>query len=140
MGFDGLYAGFAEPPAEYRPVPLWVWNGKETEKEISASIGEMHEAGFGGVFVHPRPGLETEYLSEEWMSLFRHTLKECSDYGMDVWIYDENSYTSGFAGGYVPEQMPESYNQGQGLILEAPDTLPDDRGHYETVLLKRDSA
>lgn len=139
MGFDGLYAGFAEPPAEYRPVPLWVWNGKETEEEISASVGEMHEAGFGGVFVHPRPGLETEYLSEEWMSLFRHTLKECSDYGMGVWIYDENSYPSGFAGGYVPEQMPESYNQGQGLTLETPEALPDDRGYYETVLLKRDS-
>ena len=36
---------------------------------------------------------------------------------MKVWIYDENSYPSGFAGGHVPDQMPESYNQGQGLRM-----------------------
>ncbi|NMC19347.1 MAG: hypothetical protein GYA33_02905, partial [Thermogutta sp.] len=32
---------------------------------------------------------------------------------MNVWIYDENSYPSGFAGGWVPEEMPES--RGRGL-------------------------
>ena len=32
---------------------------------------------------------------------------------MNIWIYDENSYPSGFAGGFVPEAMPES--RGRGL-------------------------
>ena len=31
---------------------------------------------------------------------------------MNVWIYDENSYPSGFAGGLVPEAMPESRGLG----------------------------
>ena len=46
---------------------------------------------------------------------------------MKVWIYDENSYPSGFAGGFVPEQMPES--RGMGLKIEEttqPDKLSGD--------------
>ncbi len=35
---------------------------------------------------------------------------------MNVWIYDENSYPSGFAGGFVPDAMPES--RGMGLAIE----------------------
>ena len=34
---------------------------------------------------------------------------------MNIWIYDENSYPSGFAGGWVPEPMPESRGHGAGL-------------------------
>ena len=41
---------------------------------------------------------------------------------MNVWIYDENSYPSGFAGGWVPELMPES--RGRGLKLRARQTPP----------------
>ncbi|KAA6300798.1 MAG: hypothetical protein EZS26_003070, partial [Candidatus Ordinivivax streblomastigis] len=43
---------------------------------------------------------------------------------------DENSYPSGFAGGHVPELMPESYNQGQGLKLTKTEYLPDDLTGY----------
>jgi hypothetical protein len=38
---------------------------------------------------------------------------------MNVWIYDENSYPSGFAGGWVPELMPESRGRGLQLRVEA---------------------
>jgi hypothetical protein len=37
---------------------------------------------------------------------------------MEVWLYDENFYPRGFAGGHVPAKMPESFNQGQGLALQ----------------------
>ena len=76
---------------------------------------KFKEAGIGGVFVHPRPGLITEYLSEEWFELFDYTVQKGKELGMNVWIYDENSYPSGFAGGHVPAEMPESWNQGTGL-------------------------
>ena len=123
--FSELMEDFTDPPAGYRPAPLWVWNGQENEQEIRISIEEMKQAGFGGVFIHPRPGLVTEYLSEEWMSLYRFAVDECRKAGLDVWIYDENSYPSGFAGGYVQEQMPESYDQGQGLVMETADMIHD---------------
>jgi len=46
--------------------------------------------------VHPRPGLLTEYLSDEWFHLFDYTVQKGKELGMKVWIYDENSYPSGF--------------------------------------------
>ena len=55
---------------------------------------------------------------------------------MKVWIYDENSYPSGFAGGHVPEEMPESYNQGQGLALEKVNVLPENTVDYFICLKK----
>jgi hypothetical protein len=58
--------------------------------------------------------------------------------GMKVWIYDENSYPSGFAGGHVPDQMPESVNQGQGLRMTRFDILPDTAGKYY-LCLKEDN-
>ena len=56
--------------------------------------------------------------------------------GLDIWIYDENSYPSGFAGGHVPEEMPESYNQGQGLALTKAELLPDETDAYSIILKK----
>jgi len=89
-----------------------------TKEEVERTIQELKDAGSGGVFIHPRPGLITEYMSDEWYSLYRHAVDYGKTNDMNIWIYDENSYPSGFAGGHVPELMPESYNQGQGLALK----------------------
>lgn len=72
-----LEAGFANPSSEYRTAPLAVWNSKVTNAEVERTIQELKDAGFGGLFVHPRPGLITEYMSEEWYSLYKHAI-DCS--------------------------------------------------------------
>ncbi|GAB3807564.1 alpha-L-rhamnosidase [Spirosoma humi] len=120
-----LRAQFAKPSAAYGSGPLFVWNDQMRKGQLDTLLNELHGAGFGGVFVHPRPGLVTEYLSDQWFDLYAHTLKRCQELGMEVWIYDENSYPSGFAGGHVPDQFPESYNEGQGLYFVKANLLPD---------------
>ena len=109
---------FADPPSEYRSAPLWDWNEQISEEGIDFQMNEFKKAGIGGVFVHPRPGLLTEYLSEDWFHLFDYTVQKGKELGMKVWIYDENSYPSGFAGGHVPAEMPDSYKHGTGLSME----------------------
>lgn len=123
--FAALAAQFDEPPAEYASGPLFVWNEKITKDEIDSFLISFRDQGIMQPFIHPRPGLVTEYLSEEWFELYRHTVEKGRELGMNIWIYDENSYPSGFAGGHVPDQMPESYNQGQGLAMSKFDILPD---------------
>ena len=114
---DELITRFTDPPSEYRSVPFWVWNDKISEEGIDFQMKEFKKAGVGGLFVHPRPGLITEYLSEEWFHLFDYTVQKGKELGLKVWIYDENSYPSGFAGGHVPAEMPDSYKHGTGLVL-----------------------
>lgn len=104
---------FAEPPREFSSGPLWVWNDRLTPEQIVSTMQDMAEQHVRQVWVHPRPGLMTPYLSDEWFDLWKVALEEAERLDMNVWIYDENSYPSGFAGGFVPRLMPES--RGRGL-------------------------
>jgi len=135
--YSNLKKLFADPPSEYRSAPLWDWNDKITEEGIDFLMKEFKSAGIGGVFVHPRPGLITEYLSEEWFHLFDYTVQKGKELDMKVWIYDENSYPSGFAGGHVPAQMPDSYQHGAGLSMEVMETLKIEMSDTIEVILKK---
>lgn len=106
---------FANPPREYSTVPLWIWNDMLTDDMVMNTLRDLAGQGIKQVFVHPRPGLMTPYLSEEWFRLWKLALKEGERLGMNLWIYDENSYPSGFAGGLVPDAMPESRGRGLGF-------------------------
>ncbi|MCI0493188.1 MAG: hypothetical protein L0Z07_09655, partial [Planctomycetes bacterium] len=108
-----LKARFDNPPREYSTGPLWVWNDLLTEEQIRSTLADLAGQRVKQVWVHPRPGLMTPYLGEDWFRLWKVALDEAERLDMNVWIYDENSYPSGFAGGLVPEAMPES--RGQGL-------------------------
>ena len=113
---------FADPPREYSSGPLWVWNDLLTEQQIRDTMRDLAGQHVKQVFVHPRPGLMTPYLSADWFRLWKVALDEAAKLDMNVWIYDENSYPSGFAGGWVPELMPES--RGLGLSLKETKAAP----------------
>lgn len=113
---------FAHPPRQYSTAPLWVWNDQLTEAQIRGTLRDLAGQQVKQVFVHPRPGLMTPYLGPEWFRLWRVALEEAARLDMNVWIYDENSYPSGFAGGWVPELMPDS--RGMGLHIRETQTVP----------------
>ena len=117
-----------QPPKEYTSGPLWVWNDMLTAEDVVHALDALAQQHVRQVWVHPRPGLMTPYLSDEWFALWQATLDAARARDMLVWIYDENSYPSGFAGGNVPEEMPES--RGLGLTLR-----PDKRVRpHESIL------
>lgn len=134
--FEKLKKSFKNPSKSFRSAPLWVWNTNVTTDDIDRMLKELKGAGFGGAFIHPRPGLITEYLSDDWFKLYKYSVEKGKELGLDIWIYDENSYPSGFAGGHVPAQMPESYNEGQGLAYEKAEILPDNAKDYFFCLKK----
>ena len=115
-------AVFKHPPREYSTGPLWVWNDLLTEQQIRDTMRDLAGQKVKQVWVHPRPGLMTPYLSADWFRLWKIALKEAEKLDMNVWIYDENSYPSGFAGGLVPEAMPES--RGRGLTFRETKAAP----------------
>jgi hypothetical protein len=121
--YDQLISDFSDPSSEYRSAPFWVWNKNVTKEDINRTLRDFKKRGFGGVFLHPRYGLMTEYLSTEWFDLVKYSRDVAKELDMKLWIYDEDSYPSGFAGGHVNEQMPESYNQGVMLVPHEMSTL-----------------
>lgn len=128
--FATLSSQFNDPPKEYTTAPFFVWDAEINEEEIDKDLLSFKNAGSSQVIIHPRPGLINEYLSDNWFSLFLHAVEKGKELGMDIWIYDENSYPSGFGGGHVPDKMPESYNQGQGLTMSKFEILPDSCNKY----------
>jgi hypothetical protein len=132
---ESLLQNLPDPAADYRAAPLWDWNDVITKEEIEFQMKKFKEGGIGGVFIHPRPGLVTEYLSEEWNQLFKYTVDVAKKLEMRVWIYDENSYPSGFAGGHVQARFPDSYTHGTGLGYKITDNLADTVGlEIETII------
>ncbi len=92
---------FKNPTSEYRGAPFWAWNCKLREDELIRQIGVLQEMGFGGFHMHVRSGMDTAYLSEEFMQLVRSCCDEAEKREMLAWLYDEDRWPSGFAGGLV---------------------------------------
>jgi hypothetical protein len=103
---------FADPPRQYASAPLWVWNDLLTEEQIRSTLRDLAGQKVMQAFVHPRPGLMTPYLSDDWFRLWKVALDEAERLDMNIWVYDENSYPSGFAGGLVPEALPDARGKG----------------------------
>ncbi|MDA3823742.1 MAG: glycosyl hydrolase, partial [Bacteroidales bacterium] len=138
--FSDMSKHFKEIPNAYKTVPFWVWNETVTKEMIDQSLSDFAAKGFGGVFVHPRYGLKTEYASEEWYSLVSYAEKVAKKNNLDLWLYDENSFPSGFAGGLVPAEMPSSYNEGHALKLHRQRELnPDTTKEYLMIFMKADT-
>ena len=91
------------PPKEYRSVPFWSWNDKLDQNELRWQIQKMKEKGIGGFFMHARGGLETPYMENEWMECIDACVEEAEAADMEAWMYDEEGWPSGFAGGKVTE-------------------------------------
>lgn len=113
---------FASPPAAYRGKPFWAWNGPLDEAELRRQIRIFKKMGLGGAFLHARVGLATPYLTEEWFKLIRACADEAQKQGMEAWLYDEDRWPSGAAGGLVT-QNPEYRMRFLNLIRQDADKM-----------------
>ena len=117
---------FKKPTAEYRGTPFWAWNCDLEEKELLRQIDIFKEMGLGGFHMHCRDGMSTEYLSENFMKL----VKACTDHAkkqeMLSWLYDEDKWPSGFAGGYVTKD--EQHRMKFITFTPNPDYKPAAKG------------
>lgn len=96
---------FLSPPARCRGVPFWSWNCRVTEEKIDRQAEYFRQMGMGGAMVHPRTGLDTPYLSDEYMALVAHAEEALRRRGMTCWLYDEERFPSGDAGGIVTRDI-----------------------------------
>ena len=92
---------FKEPTAEYRGTPFWSWNDEIEEEECLRQTQIFREMGFGGYHIHPRAGLVTPYLGDKFLSCVKACVEDAKKSDMLCWLYDEDRYPSGFAGGAV---------------------------------------
>ncbi len=125
---------FAEPPAEYRPVPQWSWNGDMTEGRITEQLEQFAANGCGGLFAHARAGHVTGYLTDRWFGLWDFAMREAARLGLTFNIYDEFlcPIWAGLAGGHVLAEDPTLVQQEIRLLPAAAS-----RAHGQVILWLR---
>ena len=93
-----LYAGTAAPATiecvesqETRPWVYWWWMGSAVDESNLTRLLQLYQqAGFGGVHIIPIYGVRGEesrfipFLSERWLSMLAHTVKEAGRLGLGV--------------------------------------------------------
>lgn len=98
---NSLISHLSEVDEEYRSIPFWSWNDKLDCEELKRQIQMMKTSGVGGYFMHARGGLKTPYLENEWFECIKTGIEEGIRQGLNAWVYDEEGWPSGFAGGKV---------------------------------------
>ena len=109
---------FQNPGSEYRGTPFWAWNCRLEKEELLRQLEVMKEMGFGGAHMHVRTGMATPYLSDEHMDLISACVEKCRDEKLLAWLYDEDRWPSGAAGGIVTKE--EKYRARYLLFTPIP--------------------
>ena len=110
------------PSAIYRSAPFWSWNGEMEEERVAKQLSAFYEVGMGGGFIHSRSGLKTPYMEDQWFACVQAAIDTAVREGGKVYLYDEDRYSSGFAGGDVCRQNPD-FRQRHLTVATAP--VPD---------------
>ncbi|MBO5285311.1 MAG: hypothetical protein J6B16_00265 [Clostridia bacterium] len=116
---------FKNPTCEFRGAPFWAWNCKLDKDDLLWQIENFKDMGLGGFHMHVRAGMATKYLSDEYLDLIKSCVDKAKEMDMKAYLYDEDTWPSGFAGGYVTKH--QKYRQRKIILSEE---------YKETVSLK----
>jgi len=86
---------------------LWAINDNLDKALLKKQLKELQSLGLEGVIFHPRyyPGVP-RYMSSEYLAIVSEVIMYAKQIGMSFWLYDENGWPSGTAGGQVIEKNP----------------------------------
>jgi len=96
-------AHFSDPPAELRP--LQIVHGLPPTQATPEAMTNLKELGLGGIVCNVN--FNNYMRSEEHWRTLINAVEACEKTGLIVWIYDEDGYPSGAAGGLVIEKDPK---------------------------------
>jgi len=96
------WVAWSDPPVECRP--MQILHGVPQGQATAAAMKKLKESGLGGIVCNV--DFKNYLVSEDhWDNLIR-AVEACREVGLIVWIYDEEGYPSGAAGGLVMKRNP----------------------------------
>ncbi|MGI6707238.1 MAG: glycosylhydrolase-like jelly roll fold domain-containing protein [Clostridia bacterium] len=81
------------------------WQHGEDEEILREVIGKIHDAGIGALCVESRP--HPDFLGEKWWRDMDIILEECRKRGMEVWIFDDARFPTGYVNGKIKSDFPQ---------------------------------
>ena len=114
---------FKNPTSEYRGTPFWAWNCHFDKEELLRQIDVFKEMGLGGFHMHVRTGMDIEYLSSDFFNYIKACVNKAKERRMLAWLYDEDRWPSGAAGGMVTAN--ECFRQKYLLFTPKPNEVAE---------------
>lgn len=86
---------------------FWFLNDTCADAKLDKMVEAFAAGGISAIVLHPRAGLLLPYGGTDWFRMIRQICEHCAELGLPVWLYDEDPYPSGAAGGWVVTEHPE---------------------------------
>lgn len=128
---QNLISLFRSPPAQFRPLQIihGFDNLGNDEATIRKRLEELKALGIGGLVVNV--SFRDYMRSEEQWRIFLTGLQIAEELGFVLWLYDEEGYPSGAAGGLVLERNPDFEAVGLVRLVENGKVRYEVRRMYE---------
>jgi hypothetical protein len=85
--------------------PMQIVHGLAPQQASPVGLAIFKDLGLGGIVCNV--SFDHYMQSEDHWSTLAQAVKSCSQLGLRVWIYDEDGYPSGSAGGLVLKENPD---------------------------------
>src|SRR5688572_3982839 len=139
-----LEQNFRIPPHSAYPQVFWFWmNGNITRKGITLDLEAMKRVGIGGVFNFDVgtgiPKGPVEYLSDEWLQLKKHAMKEAERLGLEFTMHNCPGWSASGGPWITPElamqqiTWSEIYVRGGDVIKMVLPKPPNRLNYYHDI-------
>lgn len=105
------WKAFKKPKRIYYGTIMWGWSGRLNLKKLLQNIEIFKQMGFANIMPTSRSGLQTKYLGRTWLKYIERCVAFAKKKDMGVWIYDEDRWPSGYAGGNIDNKYAAKYLQ-----------------------------
>ncbi len=127
-GIEELKAGFANPPDSTRPGVYWYFmEGSISKEGMTKDLESMKKVGIGNVlFIEVNVGVPrgpVNFLSDEWMALFKHAVDECRRLGIVMMLGIGPAWT-GSGGPWVTGSQSMQHLVSSTVQLSGSETGP----------------
>ncbi|MBN1553336.1 MAG: hypothetical protein JXA11_01215 [Phycisphaerae bacterium] len=111
---------FSAPEAFYWPGYIWFWNDRITASRLRRQLRDMADRKALSVWPFAWPNfrpttnptsMSPEYLSKDFLRLYKQMVREADRLGMKVWLYDEGGWPSGGVCGRLVRENPSLGSQ-----------------------------
>lgn len=120
---------FKNPPANYRPTPLWFWNDtRVTRQGIDAQLPDLRDkCGYGGISILPFGAkFGPRYLTSDYFDLYGYAIQRAGELGLKMALYDEYGFPSGSGGAINGDEVPRFTNRYPSLTLKRLDKIEEE--------------
>lgn len=110
---------FLNPPKENRPWVFMWWYDNVDKPAITEHLEQLSKKGIGGVLVFYHGGMpNVPFLGEDWLELYRHTVRECTRLGLECGANVSSGWPSG--GPWIDQENGAKRVACSETILEGP--------------------